>query len=51
MHGHGAVRTSIQLREDPDYVRAVHDIGRIAVEAGELALTGTCAQSGGKAPA
>jgi beta-N-acetylhexosaminidase len=51
MHGHGAVRTSVQLREDPDYVRAVHDIGRIAVDAGELALTGSCAESGGKAPA
>jgi beta-N-acetylhexosaminidase len=51
MHGRGAARTSVQLREDPDYVRAVHDIGGIAVEAGELALTGACAQSGGPAPA
>lgn len=52
MHGHGATRTFVQLREDPDYVRAVHDIGGIAVEAGELALTGACAQSGGgRAPA
>ena len=51
MHGHGTARTSVQLREDPDYVRAVHDIGGIAVEAGELALTGACAQSGGQTPA
>jgi beta-N-acetylhexosaminidase len=50
MHGRGIARTAVQLREDPDYARAVHDIGRIAVEAGELALTGACAQSGGKAP-
>jgi beta-N-acetylhexosaminidase len=51
MHGRGSSRTSVQLREDPDYVRAVHDIGGIAVEEGELELTGACAKSGGKAPA
>lgn len=51
MHGRGAARTPVQLREDPDYVRAVHDIGCIAVETGELALTGACARSGGTAPA
>jgi beta-N-acetylhexosaminidase len=51
MHGRGAARTAVQLREDPDYVRAVQDIGGIAVEAGELALTGGCALSGGQTPA
>lgn len=51
MHGRGAARTPVQLREDPDYVRAVHDIGCIVVETGELALTGACARSGGTAPA
>ena len=51
MHGRGAARTPVQLREDPDYVRAVHDIGCIAVETGELVLTGACARSGGTAPA
>lgn len=51
MHGRGAARPLVQLREDPDYARAVHDIGSIAVEAGELALTGACAVSGGKARA
>jgi beta-N-acetylhexosaminidase len=51
MHGRGAARSSVQLREDPDYARAVHDIGGIAVEAGELALAGACALSGGKPPA
>ncbi|HQR53868.1 MAG TPA: beta-N-acetylhexosaminidase [Burkholderiales bacterium] len=51
MHGRGAARSLVQLREDAEYARAVHDIGSIAVEAGELALTGACAVSGGKAPA
>jgi beta-N-acetylhexosaminidase len=51
MHGRGASRTSVQLREDPDYVRAVHDIGSIGVDEVELALTGSCAESGGKSPA
>lgn len=51
MHGRGLPRTSVQLREDPDYVRAVRDIGSITVDASELALTGACAQSGGRAPA
>ena len=51
MHGRGIPPTLVQLREDHEYVHAVHDIGSIAVEEGELALTGACAQSGGNASA
>jgi beta-N-acetylhexosaminidase len=51
MHGRGTPSTPVQLREDPVYAHAVHDIGAIAVEEGELALTGACAQSGGTASA
>jgi len=51
MHGRGRPRTLVQLREDPEYARAVHDIGGIAVEEVELALTGSCARSGGAASA
>jgi beta-N-acetylhexosaminidase len=51
MHGRGLPPTAVKLREDPAYVHAVHDIGSIAVEEGELALVGACAQSGGKGTA
>lgn len=47
MHGRGPHRTLTQLREDPEYGRSVRAIGSIAVESSELALTGSCAQSGG----
>jgi len=51
MHGRGTPRTSVELRENPDYVRAVHDIGSIAVDEVELALVGAAAESGGTARA
>jgi beta-N-acetylhexosaminidase len=51
MHGRGPHPTLTRLREEQEYARAVHDIGSVPVDTSELALTGSCAQSGGTAPA
>jgi beta-N-acetylhexosaminidase len=38
MHGHAHPRTHAQLHEDPEFVRCLHDIGKIGMSEGELPL-------------
>lgn len=38
MHGHTHPRTHAQLHEDPEFVRSLHNIGKIGISEGELPL-------------